>query len=519
MSEEEDHPFVSFARQNETDYHFSGRLTDSAKESRNRVLQICCIFILIIIAFHICYIPHQGALLFTDPNPDSIPTTYRSIIPFPPQSPPSTASVITDPTKTTLSVITDPTRAQLKPTENIHGTKCEKFASPKRPPQHQGKRLLKSRYPRFWAILQKDGSILTEKFWEFQDAFGFSGPRVGTAGGTISRGLFITSILWHEEFNLEWNNQVNWTYVDSLESNACNDMITKPCDPHAEYITSIRNDGFGAQLLGFLKIYIRTRQSSKKYVYVHTELTNLEHHSALEAIEMGISLLIEKFLNLENVILNQELPLSCGINVADLSIPGWLPSKVKYSGEWIKTLRHGFLSGEHGKSLLSPSPAINCAVHIRRGCDLEPGNPRYEHFHSYNRSIKAIKRIEPNCNWHIFAQDTEENLADFKELLSDSHLEMHLEPPDVCLKPDNDDDRDRMARMLQTWASMALADYFIVGWSSFSQAAALFNQHHIVACPGGTPPSGMWECQGIPVSNALLVKEVNGVQELVSWPK
>jgi len=503
MDDNENFPFV----RNDKDYRDGGSI-NSAKGAQGRLLQMCCIFNLIITAIFICYIPHQGALLFTDPDPDPIPTYQRDIIPFPQSA--------------SLASATMTTATTLKPTQTVVSARkeCQNFAPPKRPPKHQNKRLLKSRYPRFWEILQKDGSIPTEKFWEFQDAFGFSGPRVGTEGGTISRGLFITSILWHQEFNLKWDdNLVNWTYVDTLESNACNDMVTKTCNSNARYVTSIRDDGFGAQLLGFLKIYIRARQSSRNAVYVHTELTNLEHHSALEAIEMGNSLLIEKFLNLENVILNQELPLSCTIDVAELSIPGWLPSKLKYSAEWIRNLRHGVLAGEHTKSFLSPSPAINCAVHIRRGCDLDTDHSRYEYFRSYNRSIKAMKRVEPNCHWHIFAQDTEENLADFKELLSDSHLEMHLEPPNVCLKPENDNDRNRMTRMLQTWASMAQADYFVVGWSSFSASAALFNQHHIVVCPGGEPRPPMWECQGIPVSNTLLVKEVNGVQQLVSWPK
>jgi len=268
--------------------------------------------------------------------------------------------------------------------------------------------------------------------------------------------------------------RIDWDYLESLEEKApsinCNDSI--------KYVSSTKNDGFGAQLIAKMKV-MSFAYTRSQHTYIHKPFVAVAHFTKDEMKTMVNDRTFEDLVGIFDAEPSmEELPLWCpiqyGIDGYTLHRQDYTPSK-----EFIDSIRERHRNGPHPFSNLFTERDINCAIHVRRGKELLQGIWRLDKFEDYERLINATMNHEPNCVWHIFAQGKEDDFQDFSQLIP--NLIFHLEENDTGGIPESTDE-SRTKLMFRTWISFVEADYLIYSqsMSTFSITAALLNSNTVV---------------------------------------
>jgi len=268
--------------------------------------------------------------------------------------------------------------------------------------------------------------------------------------------------------------RIDWDYLESLEGKLpsinCNDSIT--------YVSSTKNDGFGAQLIAKMKV-MAFAYTRPHHTYIHKPFTAVAHFTPDEMKSFVNDRTFENLVGIFDAEPSiEKLPLWCpiqyGIDGYTLHRHDYIPSK-----EFINSIRERHRNGPHPFSNLFTQGDINCAIHVRRGKVPPAGFWRLDKFTDYERLIIGTMNHEPNCVWHLFSQGQEDDFQEFSGLIP--NLIFHLEENDTGGIPDSTDE-SRTKNTFRTWISFVEADYLIYSqsMSTFSITAALLNSNTIV---------------------------------------
>lgn len=205
-----------------------------------------------------------------------------------------------------------------------------------------------------------------------------------------------------------------------------------------------KTDGFGAQYQAILSgisycIY-------KKYTYVHTPFTKMDHDIELRKANAFIGLHATSGVGDPRCTL-LELPFVSEVHYSKT------PS-IYYTNEVLDSIRKCYYTSEKPNRR-----SVDIAIHIRRGDVGEKENrKRYTPNSVYQLVIKKLKEKYPDYTITIFSEGTYE---DFKDLGLEER----------CLRLNED--------VLETFHSLVSSKVLITGLSSFSYCAGLLNSNTI----------------------------------------
>ena len=208
------------------------------------------------------------------------------------------------------------------------------------------------------------------------------------------------------------------------------------------YTIKGKTDGFGAQYQAILSGIAYCNY--KKYIYVHTPFSEIEHNVNINDANQFIGLKPDITLSdiSSNII---EEPFSKDVHYSSS------PS-LYYTDKVLEYIRTSYNSSKK-----THIDTIDIAIHIRRGDVTKKNNIiRYTDNSFYQKIINKLKKKYPTYTITVFSEGVYE---DFKDL--------GLE--ETCFKLNTD--------IFKTFHSLVCSKVLIMGFSSFSYCAGLLNSN------------------------------------------
>lgn len=263
------------------------------------------------------------------------------------------------------------------------------------------------------------------------------------------------------------------------------------------------NDGLGAQYQRMIAIFSLCNYLKSNIEYVHSPITKIEHISSDEEIQQiedffGFS---KTFKNVNDIQYDECIELNV---IKDFNVIIEISKKSKehsknvllktaiifaivekyiymYENAMIHLRNICLSSTNYSLNYYKKNTGKNIAVHIRRGdVTTNTTNPdimvRYTPTEYFKNIILYLQKEDPNRNFYIFTELTEQNKSEF---------EIFRNIPNLEIISDNN--------TLLTFQHLITADILVTCKSSFSYISAFYNPNTIYYLPFWHKPFTHWK--------------------------